>query len=107
MPRYIDVDGLPMYDELFMKGKNDSGVWVRYKDVEKLLRNAPTADVVEVVRCKDCHFCNIYDDTDSMLCRVFDIFVRSDFFCQDGKRRKDNEDIRKIRTTERRKDNDG
>ena len=48
MPRYIDAEGLNLYDDLFMKGKNDSGVWVRYKDVERLIRNAPTADVEEV-----------------------------------------------------------
>ena len=48
MPRYIDAEGLNLYDDLFMKGKNDSGVWVRYRDVEKLIRSAPTADVEEV-----------------------------------------------------------
>lgn len=48
VPRYIDAEGLNLYDDLFMKGKNDSGVWVRYKDVEKLIRKAPTADVEEV-----------------------------------------------------------
>lgn len=48
MPRYIDAEGLNLYDDLFMKGKNDSGVWVRYKDVERLIWNAPTADVQEV-----------------------------------------------------------
>lgn len=42
--RLIDADALPMYDELFMKGINKSGVWVRYRDVEKLIRNAPTIE---------------------------------------------------------------
>lgn len=46
--KHIDVDALPMWDELFMKGKNDSGVWVRYRDVENMLKNAPAADVEEV-----------------------------------------------------------
>lgn len=48
VPRYINVNALPMWDELFMQGKNDSGVWVRYRDVENMLKNAPTADVEEV-----------------------------------------------------------
>lgn len=48
MPRYIDAEDLNLYDNLFMKGKNDSGVWVRYRDVERLIRNAPAADVAEV-----------------------------------------------------------
>ena len=48
MSRYIEADNLNLYDELFMKGKNDSGVWVRYRDVENLIKNAHTADVQEV-----------------------------------------------------------
>lgn len=81
MPRYIDANKL--IDLATHEGAYG------YVDVHDI-RNTPTADVVEVVRCKDCNFCNIYDDTDLMFCRVFNIFVRSDFFCQDGKRRKDN-----------------
>lgn len=50
MPKYIDTDKLNLYDDLFMKGKNDSGVWVRYRDVENLIKNAPAADVQEVRR---------------------------------------------------------
>ena len=63
--RLIDADALPMYDELFMNGINKSGVWVRYRDVEKLIRNAPTIEerkkgkweYVEDVdyRCSVCH----------------------------------------------------
>lgn len=54
MAKYIDIESINWWDDLFMKGKNDSGVWVRYRDVENLIRNAPAADVVEVVRCIDC-----------------------------------------------------
>lgn len=42
--RLIDADALPMYEELFMNGINNSGVWVRYRDVENLIRNAPTIE---------------------------------------------------------------
>lgn len=50
MPRYIDAEGLNLYDDLFMSENtiNKSGVYVRYKDVENLIKNAPTADVQEV-----------------------------------------------------------
>lgn len=48
MPKYIDVGAINWYDDLFMKGVNNSGVWVRYKDVESLIRNAPAADVKPV-----------------------------------------------------------
>lgn len=71
MPRYIDADALPMWDELFMKGKNDSGVWVRYKDVERLIRNAPTADVEEA---KHGEWKEIIDEKEVL-------FFRQKFYC--------------------------
>ena len=50
MPRYIDAEGLNLYDDLFMSEDtiNKSGVYVRYRAVENLIKNAPTADVQEV-----------------------------------------------------------
>ena len=50
MPRYIDVERLNLYDDLFMSEDtiNKSGVYVRYRAVENLIKNAPTADVTEV-----------------------------------------------------------
>ena len=50
MPRYIDAEGLNLYDDLFMSEDtiNKSGVYVRYRAVENLIKNAPTADVAEV-----------------------------------------------------------
>lgn len=50
MARLIDIEAINWYDDLFMKGENHSGVWVRYRDVEKLIRNAPTVDAVPVAR---------------------------------------------------------
>lgn len=70
MPRYIDADAvmrlIPM--EEFV--------------ARMAIANAPTADVVEVVRCKDCVKRNI--------CRTTNIWAvppRDDWFCADGKRR--------------------
>lgn len=50
MARYIDAEGLNLYDDLFMSKDtiNKSGVYVRYRAVENLIKNAPTADVQEV-----------------------------------------------------------
>lgn len=50
MAKYIDVDALNWYDDLFMKGENHSGVWVRYRDVEHFIKDAQPADVKSVVR---------------------------------------------------------
>ena len=39
-----------------------------------------TADVVEVVQCKDCRF---YDESDH-LCTLYDIKHHNNFYCADG-----------------------
>jgi hypothetical protein len=55
MSRYIDADKLRK-DEIARchcvpcVGSNDNN----YKDLDEVLNDAPTADVVEVVRCRDC-----------------------------------------------------
>ena len=41
MARYIDADALNLYDNLFMSKDtiNKSGVYVRYKTIENLIKN--------------------------------------------------------------------
>lgn len=56
-------------------------------------KEQPTADVVEVVRCKDCkHFHDgIYNGEYWMECDEYRIALSSDdWFCADGKRREDD-----------------
>ena len=58
MSRYINADKL-REDEIArchcvpVVGSGDNN----YKDLDEVLKDAPTADVVEVVRCKDCRYC--------------------------------------------------
>lgn len=62
MARLIDADALreTMYHEAFETDTDmqrwDGGCWIRYKMFENALKNAPTIDAVEVVRCKDCKY---------------------------------------------------
>ena len=55
MSRYIDVDALGI-------GRANPDVFIRDEYARgwnlaiEIIENAPTADVVEVVRCKDCFF---------------------------------------------------
>ena len=51
---------------------------------------APTADVVEVVRCKDCIH-RSKDDFYSFFCRRDDVGCKDDGFCSDGERRTAND----------------
>lgn len=61
-------------------------------DIIRSIRNLPTADVVEVVRCKDCEYWGgvIY----GFVCRKFSgietkICMHADEFCSYGKRKGD------------------
>ena len=64
MARYIDADALNLYDNLFMSKDtiNKSGVYVRYKTIENLIKNAPIADVQKEkhgkwIHDESCSFC--------------------------------------------------
>lgn len=85
MPRYIDADDvkrLILEDGLYCDTEADK----EYS--ASIIDKIPTADVVEVVRCKDCdrhngnycHHPNAYG---------FSIFVHDDDFCSFGERRED------------------
>lgn len=47
---------------------------IHYYDGEEIIKNAPTVDAVEVVRCKDCKhrysdsWCEYVDDDDNFYC---------------------------------------
>ena len=64
------------------------------------LEEVPTSDVVEVVRCKDCKYRKEYGER-SYWCELdtgdpFELGRRAekdDWFCKDGERRKDAEEI--------------
>ena len=79
MPRYIDADKL-------IELANHDGAY-GYVDVHDIL-NIPAADVVEVVRCKDCK--HYYKDH-YFECAVYDASVQSEDFCAFGERIKNND----------------
>lgn len=94
MSRYIDADALGI-------GKADRKAFEipQYADgwnsAIEVIANAPTADVVEVVRCRDCkHFVD-EDETDMLgLCtckRIAiayngELYPERDFYCAYGER---------------------
>ena len=89
MARYIDADTL---DETVQR-LNEQG-WhitrIDYKRMDSVLFEMPTADVVEVVRCKDC--VNWQTDWDTSYdgchyCSMIDIVIDGDFYCKDGERK--------------------
>ena len=52
MPKYIDADAFEVFGYTSQDGTFDDGV----QFVLEKLDEQPTADVVEVVRCKDCKY---------------------------------------------------
>ena len=87
MAIYIDAEKLKreMYHEAFEidsdMQKWDSGCWIRYKMFENCIAHQPAADVVEVVRCKDCVVHNNCITED-----VFNRVGKTDGFCCVGKK---------------------
>ena len=73
MKRYIDADAVldRLPDDLPYKGS-----------VKRVLMQAPTADVVEVVRCKDCK-CK---DDGMLYCDLHGEFIEQEGFCSYGER---------------------
>lgn len=57
MSRYINADELE--DELY---EHEFSNWCDKDEVSELIDNTPTADVVDVVRCKDCKYAEIKDN---------------------------------------------
>ena len=78
MSRYIDADAF----EVFGYNKTE-GASKEYNDgfddgvqyVLECIDNVPTADVVEVVRCKDC---NHWIDRE---CQIFSMMMNDDDYC--------------------------
>ena len=80
MPRYIDADDLA---KVFMlKGKDK----LRLATVINEIEMSPTADVVEVVRCKDCRYC-YQKKADRIVCAFSNYTVAPLDFCSCGERR--------------------
>jgi hypothetical protein len=80
MARYADIDDLIINKS---HCDRDGSRFVYCDDIE------PTADVVEVVRCKDCvHHKNAPKTTD-VWCERIDGLLQKDWFCADGERRED------------------
>lgn len=77
MSKYVDID------ELIVIGLDDPDCEHQFKFVPwEFIEDAPTADVVEVIRCKDCNW--------KESCRTTNVWAvppSDDWFCADGVRR--------------------
>ena len=93
MPRYIDADWITQklegwqYKLSEKYGWNDEYV-LCLAEVLMKLDDTPTADVVEVVECKDCvHYWKNGNDEEAVCLAS----PKDDAFCSEGERRDDGE----------------
>ena len=107
MPRYIDAEKTladawnALYQEederekKVLQGRNETEIenWLikerpilqdGFELCQKAIVNAPTADVVEVVRCKDCKH------KQGSACDYSAVWVQPNGYCQWGERRDDD-----------------
>lgn len=97
MPRYIDADSLCEEIEtmsIFLCGKDIFPKEAK-DTVLDTIANAPTEDVVPVVRCKDCEHskCRTTQNGRFLTCNIFsDALILPNGFCSFGKRREYGKD---------------
>ena len=80
--RLIDADALT--------ADLDKGLWGREWDkslAEAIIKDAPTIDAVEVVRCKDCKFYQPFDPHRKYDCNRGLLGVMGDDYCSYGERK--------------------
>ena len=95
MGRLIDADKLIKAMNIKCKVKDDRdaiNVARAFNKILDIIRDAPTIDAVEVVRCCDCE--HMYDglkDDGYLICHKFNYFINADDFCSYGERKTDHE----------------
>lgn len=93
MSRLIDADALGnrLYHEVFEKDSEDqrwdSGCWMRYRLFEKVLREQPTVEQPEIIRCRECKL------RDTEYCNMAHGFMgmKDDDYCSYAERREVSE----------------
>ena len=76
------IDANDLWSDIMMLPHN--GDMISSEEVEQAIKDAPTVDAVEVVRCRDCkHYMTIH-------CTCDGCCISDDWYCADGERRTDH-----------------
>lgn len=88
MSRYIDADdAIRIWEE-----KDYIRLSKQERQAKKMLDELPSADVVEVVRCKDCKYAEIHKEHNVIFCEINElsgVWIKSDDYCSYGERKDD------------------
>jgi hypothetical protein len=90
MPRYIDADALYRETEKRIDQANKRRMVVYDSKFLRLIEETPTADVVEVVRCKDC---DVPHNKWTGCPNLNGLIPPTDFYCARGERKQATEDV--------------
>lgn len=79
-----------LWSDIMMLPHN--GDMISSEEVEQAIKDAPTVDAVEVVRCKECQHWQKRYETKGICLKQYAIltFTCSDFYCAYGERRTDH-----------------
>lgn len=86
------IDAYDLWSDIMMLPHN--GDIISSEEVEQAIKDAPTVDAMEVVRCKDCKHYLPHPRSERKCCYVHITtphFMLEDGFCSYGERRTDNE----------------
>ena len=86
MSRYIDAERIDW--RLIIPTNPTTAEEYIIHMAKKLVDRQPIADVVDVVRCKDCKF-KVQTLQTFCVCNKFDYITGNDGFCSHGERRED------------------
>ena len=107
MARYVDVENIKkLFDEEFKKTRKliDKGeihldnLAEGFLEADRVLFKLPTADVVEVVRCKDCIYKHTAESTPITYCKALSsgiirpVLIKDNDYCSYGKRKEVEEE---------------
>lgn len=90
MSRYIDAEKLGIgtaRPEAFYRPEYATG----WNSAIEIIKNAPTADVVEVVRCKDCKCYELMKSNNKHFCNEYGGYVVENDFCSRAEKKGEQE----------------
>lgn len=93
MSRYIKTDALMKDIWSLYRDEDHVDYNVAIADALNVIDEQPTADVVEVVRCKDCKHAEIQDyapPSCRYCCKYSALYHAKNFYCSMGERREDD-----------------
>ena len=95
--RLIDADafGNRLYHEVFEKDSEDqrwdSGCWMRYRLFEKVLKEQPTIEQPEIIRCRECKYNDMPPTAGNAGCTLLYGMTDQNGFCHMAERRADEQ----------------